>query len=111
MTVPPVPGPPSEASRLPLTNVFAKLPLPHFFRYVLLDIALVLTIYALLIPFLIWQAVIMEKTGYRKIDLLWLFVPIAGTVVCTRTQWRYCSRTNYWDDTTAAVLAPVPAAA
>lgn len=91
-------------------NFFARLPMPHFFRYVVLDICLVASIYALLVPFLLWQAAIMDKTGYRKSDLLWMLVPIAGTITCTRTQWRHCARTRYWEpslptDVPAAVSA------
>ncbi len=94
-----------------MQNAFANMNIPHFLRWILLQFALVGAMLPLYIPMFIWSGNILAKTGYRKIDLLWLFVPVAGTIVFTRTQWRYCSKTCYWETTApvAPVAAPVAA--
>lgn len=67
----------------------------HLLRF--LGISLLLGIAGILIiPQLVWQAHIFNKTGYRTIDLLWLFVPFAGVIVATKTTWRYVAKDTYW---------------
>lgn len=85
-----------------MDNAFARLPVPHFFRLIVLQIAWFFSLCAFLLPGIIWKAAILDKTGYRKIDLLWYFVPVANTIVFTRTQWRYCSTVKYWEPAVAA---------
>jgi hypothetical protein len=80
-----------------MDNFFARLSIPHFFRWVLFGFAWTLSLYALILPGLIWHAKILNKTGGRTIDLLFFFVPIAGTVVAVRAHWRYCSTEKYWE--------------
>jgi hypothetical protein len=89
-----------------MQNAFANMNIPHFLRFILLNLALTASLYALFIPFVLWHGNIFVKTGYRKIDLLLMFVPLAGNITFTRTQWRYCSKTYYWE--TAAPVTPVP---
>lgn len=83
-----------------MDNAFANLPVPHFFRWLALNLAQGLA-WLVIIPGLLWSMTMLEKTGYRKIDVLLFFVPVASLIVPTRTQWRYCAQTCYWD-------APVP---
>lgn len=56
---------------------------------------------------LLWRMHILDVTGYRKRDVLWLWVPIVGTVGEVRTLWRYTARDVYWeprDDRPSATL-------
>lgn len=94
-----------------MQNAFANMNIPHFLRWVLLQFALVGAMLALYIPMIIWSGNILAKTGYRKIDLLLFFVPVVGTITFTRTQWRYCSKTRYWDTTAPVAPVTVPVAA
>ena len=101
---PPVVGDPTGT---PMDNAFARLPMPHFFRWLLLDVALVLATLALYIPGLVWSNTILKKTGYRSVDLLTImFVPVVGGAVAVRTHWRYCAREVYW--TPLPSTSPVP---
>jgi hypothetical protein len=79
-----------------MDNAFANLPVPHFFRWLALNLTQSLA-WLIIIPGLIWSMNMLKKTGYREIDVLWFFVPIASAIVSTRTQWRYCADTRYWD--------------
>jgi hypothetical protein len=88
-----------------MDNAFARLNVPHFFRWVLLNLAVFFAFCAFLVPGVIWTTNIMKKTGYRPIDwLIILFVPFGGWFVGTRTQWRYCATTKYWEP--AAPVVP-----
>jgi hypothetical protein len=40
---------------------------------------------------------ILNVTGYRKRDVLWSAVPIVGTIVETKSMWRYTAREVYWN--------------
>lgn len=80
-----------------MDNFFARLSIPHFFRYLLQSLALTLAFYVLLVPGLIWLAKMLKQTGGRSIDLLFFVVPIVGTIIFVRHQWRYCSAEKYWE--------------
>jgi hypothetical protein len=94
-----------------MQNAFANLNIPHFFRWVLLQLALTGAMCAFYVPMVIWSGNILAKTGYRKIDLLLMFVPLVGNITFTRTQWRYCSKTCYWETAVPVTPVPVPVAA
>jgi hypothetical protein len=95
-----------------MDNAFARLPIPHFFRWLLLNTAVFFAYCAFIVPGIIWTNSILKKTGYRTIDLLLVYlVPIGGPITGIRTQWRYCAQTRYWEPAvpTAPTMQPVAA--
>jgi len=79
-----------------MNNGFATLPVPHLVRYLIVSLALGVA-WLLVIPGLLFNFSILEKTGYRKVDLLTvLLVPIIGPFIAIRTQWRYVAASRYW---------------
>ena len=45
---------------------------------------------------LVWRMHALNVTGYRKRDVLWLWVPVIGWVADSRSLWRYTAREAYW---------------
>jgi hypothetical protein len=66
----------------------------HFLRY--LAVSSLLTLSMLFVIGFFWQGHILNRTGYRKRDLLLLFVPIAAHIVAIKSLWRYTARDIYW---------------
>ena len=71
--------------------------LSHALRFAGVGMLLVLAWFTF-IAGLVWRMHMLDVTGYRKRDVLWLWVPIAGTVVEVKTLWRYTARGVYWDE-------------
>ena len=56
---------------------------------------------------LLWRMRMLNVTGYRRADVLWIWVPGIGWVLGARTLWRYTAREAYWqprDDRPSHVL-------
>jgi hypothetical protein len=56
---------------------------------------------------LLWRMHALSVSGYRKRDVLWLWVPVVGWIGDARTLWRYTAREVYWtprDDRPSHVL-------
>src|SRR5438128_1502597 len=66
----------------------------HFLRWIGLYGALLLANSVLV--GLLWSARALSRTGYRKRDVLLLFVPVLGAVVAITATWRYTARSVYW---------------
>jgi hypothetical protein len=95
-----------------MDNAFARMKVPHIIRYFLLSFALGSAYCAFIVPGLIWNANILKKTGYRGIDLLLIWcVPFGAMLVATRTQWRYCASTKYWEPAAPVAQKAEPVAA
>jgi hypothetical protein len=80
--------------------------LGHLLRMIGVYAAQTAALYACLAG-LVWEAHMFSRTGYRKRDMLWLFVPVWNVVVTTRCLWRYTARDVYWsprDDRPSDVL-------
>jgi hypothetical protein len=99
-------APPPPAYYLPAQPTDDDPWLAHFGRYLLVSLCLGVSFYVL-VGFL-WMGHVLRRTGYRARDLLWLVVPVWGTVVSIRALWRYTARQPYWSprpDRPSAVLA------
>ena len=80
--------------------------LPHALRLCGVGLLLVLAWMTFILG-LLWRMHIFTVTGYRKRDVLWMWVPIIGTVAQTRSLWRYTARDVYWtprDDRPSEIL-------
>lgn len=66
----------------------------HLLRF--LGVGMLLDAAFFLLVGFVWAAFIFDKTGYRKRDVLLLFIPLYGTVVFIISSWRYTARRVYW---------------
>jgi hypothetical protein len=79
---------------------------PHALRFVGVG-ALLTVAWMTFILGLVWRMHLLSVTGYRKRDVLWLWVPVVGWIADARTLWRYTARDEYWtprDDRPSHVL-------
>lgn len=77
----------------------------HLLRFV--GVGMALGVSSWFVIGIFWQAHILSRTGYRKRDLLLLFVPGYGSYVSVVTLWRYTALEPYWtprDDRPSDVL-------
>lgn len=79
---------------------------PHALRFIGVG-ALLAVAWTTFILGLLWRMHALSVTGYRKRDVVWLWVPLIGWVADARTLWRYTARDAYWtprDDRPSHVL-------
>lgn len=79
---------------------------PHALRFVGVA-ALLAVAWMTFVLGLLWRMHLLSVTGYRKRDVLWLWVPVVGWIGDARTLWRYTARDEYWtprDDRPSHVL-------
>ena len=80
--------------------------LPHALRFIGVG-ALLAVAWLTFILGLLWRMHALSVSGYRKRDVLWLWVPVVGWIADARTLWRYTARSAYWtprDDRPSDVL-------
>ena len=58
---------------------------------------------------LLWSAGILNRTGYRRRDVVLLLVPIIGSVLVVITVWRYTAKSAYWSGRADAPSQPLSA--
>ena len=68
---------------------------PHALRFVGVGLLLVVAWMTFIVG-LVWRMHALSATGYRKRDVLWLWVPVIGWVADSRSLWRYTAREAYW---------------
>lgn len=98
-------GTTEQGEQLPATAVEDSNGL-HFVRY--LGIALLLSLANAVVIGIVWTFVVLTRTGYRKRDILLLFVPVVGTILSVRALWRYTAKTTYWTPRPDRPSAPMP---
>jgi hypothetical protein len=80
--------------------------MPHALRFIGVG-ALLAVAWMTFIVGLVWRMHALSVSGYRKRDVLWLWVPVVGWIADARTLWRYTAREAYWtprDDRPSHVL-------
>ena len=85
------------------TEVVAPEPEPvhdgwfgHALRFIGVGLLLVVA-WATFVLGLLWRMRIFDVTGYRKRDVLWIWVPFVGWVADARSLWRYTAKDAYWE--------------
>ena len=68
---------------------------PHLLRFIGVGLLLVVAWMTFILG-LVWRMHALSVTGYRKRDVLWLWVPVIGWIADSRSLWRYTSREAYW---------------
>ena len=68
--------------------------LMHFLRFLLISI--VMSALSIVLVGVIWRIISFSKVGYRKRDVLLLFIPVVNIIFSIKTMWRYTAKNVYW---------------